>query len=163
MSLARFALCFVLLLPAALLAQGEAGGCKSYEPALLALKGKVIRKTFAGPPNYSNISKGDKAEVYWLLELDAAICVNEDKAQPDLNPPLKDVKTVQLVFLNGEAYKTYQPLVGRRVVATGSLFGAHTAHHHTDALLTVKKIELSSRNETTVGNKIIWNYPAALD
>lgn len=141
MLIARFALCLVLIVPAALVAQVEASGCKSYEPASVALHGKVVRKTFAGPPNYSNISNGDEAEVYWLLELDTAICVDEDKAQPDLNPRQKNVKAVQLVFLNGDAYKEYQSLVGKRVVATGSLFGAHTAHHHTDVLLTVKNLE----------------------
>src|SRR5216684_6464494 len=36
---------------------------------------QLVRKTFAGPPNYHDIRKGDEAETYWLLNLDSPICM----------------------------------------------------------------------------------------
>jgi hypothetical protein len=78
-------------------------------------------------------------ETEWLLDLSRAVCVDEDKAEPDLNPAQKDVRRVQLV-LDGTAYKTHKDLVGKQVVATGTLFGRHTGHHHTPVLLTVSTL-----------------------
>lgn len=110
--------------------------CLSYEPAVVKLSGTLVRKTFPGPPNYENIHRGDRPETYWLLKLSQPVCVNEDKSEPSLNPAHDDIRSVQLV-LTGEAYKKYKTLVGKRVVATGTLFGEHTGHHHTPVLLTV--------------------------
>jgi len=97
-------------------------------------------RPFGGPPNYHDIRKGDEAETYWLLNLDSPICVNEDKAEPDLNQAQKNVRRVQLVLDQG-AYEEFKAQLGSRVVATGSLFGAHTGHHHTPVLLRVNSLE----------------------
>jgi len=121
-------------------AQVELAGCKSYGPAKVALHGKLVQKTYPGPPNYADVRGGDKAETYWLLKLDSPLCVDADKAEPDLNPRQEDVRVVELV-LNEDAYAKYREFVGKRVVATGSLFGAHTGHHHTPVLLTVSDIQ----------------------
>jgi hypothetical protein len=136
----RFLLLFGLLLPAASFAQ--AGACKSYEPAVVTLEGKLVRKTFPGPPNYADIRKGDRPETYWLLLLTKPICVNEDQSQPDLNPAVKSAREIQLV-MNADDFRRYQSLLGKNVIATGSLFGAETGHHHTPVLLTVKKLDTS--------------------
>jgi hypothetical protein len=52
------------------------------------------------------------------------------------------IRRIQLVF-HGEdrPYEKYKSLVGRRVDATGQLFGAHTGHHHTEVLLTVVDLQ----------------------
>ena len=76
-----------------------------------------------------------------LLKLESPNCVDEDKAQPDLNPSRKNVRKVQLV-LNKEHDERANALRGKRVVATGTLFGAHTGHHHTSVLLTVTYLDL---------------------
>lgn len=130
----------VTLFPVRVLAQLHHPNCESYEPVVIELRGTIIRKTFPGPPNYDNIRKGDAAETYWLLKLDSPVCVNADKVRPDQNPAQKDLRTVQLV-LDGEVYKKYRGLVGKHVVAKGSLFGQITAHHHTPVLLRTKNIE----------------------
>ncbi|MBZ5547108.1 MAG: DUF4431 domain-containing protein [Acidobacteriia bacterium] len=140
MSLPRTGVLLLLVLSLSCPAQVELSGCRSYEPAVVALHGTLVRKTFAGPPNYRDIRKGDKAETYWLLNLDSPICLNEDKAEPDLNPAQKNVRRVQLV-LDQEAYEHFKAMLGKRVVATGSLFGAHTGHHHTPVLLRVSSLE----------------------
>ena len=53
--------------------------------------------------------------------------------------PTRTYKRIQLV-LDPKLYKTQRKLVGQRVVAEGTLFGAHTAHHRTDVLLTVRTL-----------------------
>ena len=119
-------------------------GCLSYEPSVVALHGVLIRKTFAGPPNYSDIRKGDKAETSLFLNLDWPVCVNVDKSEPDLNPSRKNISRVQLVLEVG-TYGRYGALLGKTVLATGTLFGAHTGHHHTPVLLTVNSVEQAHR------------------
>lgn len=94
------------------------------------------RKLFPGPPNYVDVSKGDKPETFWLLKVDSPICVAQDRSEPDLNPEQRDVREVELV-LNNEQQRRVNHRLGERVVATETLFGAHTGHHHTPVLLAV--------------------------
>jgi hypothetical protein len=120
-------------------AQGTAV-CLSYEPVVVELTGAIVRETFPGPPNYENVKEGDQPEVYWLLNLPQPICVDEDKANPDLNSAQVDIRKIQLVFMDPKAYKSYRSLVGKKVVAKGTLFGSLTIHHRTSVLLTVTSI-----------------------
>jgi hypothetical protein len=131
----------LIFVPALSAAQIEIAGCRSYQPEVVSLHGKLLLKTFAGPPNYHDIRKGDEAQTVWLVRLDSPICVDRDKAEPDLNPSQKNVRSVQLV-LNREDGERAKALLGKRVVATGSLFGAHTGHDRTPVLLTVTYLDL---------------------
>lgn len=139
--LRRFAF-LLILLPVFSVAQLEIAGCKSYGPASVSLHGALLRRNFAGPPNYEDIHKGDKVETFWLLKLDSPICVAQDRADPDLNPGQKNVREVQLV-LNKDESERLNALLGKRIVATGTLFGAITGHHHTPVLLTVTYLDVS--------------------
>jgi hypothetical protein len=116
--------------------------CLSYAPEVVMVVGTLTPKTFPGPPNYESIRNGDRAETDWLVELHSPVCVTEDKADPDLNPSQDRVIEMQLV-LDPAAYKTYKRLIGRDVIVSGTLFGAHTGHHHTPVLVTVKSIEIA--------------------
>jgi|SRR5579859_1554738 len=111
-------------------------GCLSYEPSIIKLTGNLTRKTFPGPPNYESVRNGDQPETYWLLNLVHPICVAESKTDGELNPAM-DVRSLQLVFTGPATYKKYKELLGKQVVATGTLFAAQTGHHHTPVLLTV--------------------------
>jgi Domain of unknown function (DUF4431) len=114
--------------------------CLSYEPAMVKVTGALARKTFPGPPNYESVRKGDQAEMYWFVELRSPVCMLDDKLDPDLNLSQDHITEIQLI-LESAMYKTYSGLIGKQVVAQGTLFGAHTGHHHTPVLLTVKSIE----------------------
>src|SRR5215831_7668862 len=114
--------------------------CLSYGPAIVTLNGTLVRRTFPGPPNYESVKKGDEPETYWFLDLPESICVNEDKAQPDLNPKQSGIHEIQLV-LQPEQYQQRKGMVGRKVLATGTLFGEHTGHHHTPVILAVRTLE----------------------
>ena len=120
--------------------QNQSSSCLRYEPSVLQIRGILTRKTFPGPPNYESIRKGDKPEIYFFLNPPLPFCVEQSMTEPELNPQLRGIKSVQLV-LQPDDYKQYANLVGKKVIATGTLFGAHTAHHRTPVLLTVKQLE----------------------
>jgi hypothetical protein len=119
-------------------ADGETA-CLLYEPSVVTLKGTLIRKTFPGPPNYESVRKGDRPETYWLVELADPVCVDKDPKDPDLGPAHNDIRIVQLV-VEPKLYKSHASLIGRHVVATGTLFGAISGHHHTPVLLSVRTL-----------------------
>jgi hypothetical protein len=111
--------------------------CLNYEPDTVTLSGAIKPRTFAGPPNYQSVAKGDAREDVWLLELRKPICVSE---KTDAEGE-KNVTEVQLVFLEGQKqYDRYRSFRGRRATVTGTLFHAETGHHHTKVLLKVTDI-----------------------
>ena len=120
--------------------QNARSECLSYEPSVVTLSGTLVRKTFPGPPNFESVKKGDKPETGWFLDLPQSVCVDEDKVEPDLNPKQSGIHEIQLV-LQPEQYAQHKSLLGKRVTATGTLFGEHTAHHHTPVLLTVRTLQ----------------------
>jgi hypothetical protein len=134
---------FLLFLSATCFGQSSVSTkCLSYEPNVVTLTGTLIRKTFPGPPNYASVSRGDKPETSWLLYLSHPVCVDQDKASPALNPAHKNVNAIQLV-ISAEFYEKYKNLLGKQVVATGTLFGEFTGHHHTPVLLTARDMSKS--------------------
>lgn len=112
--------------------------CLSYEPKIERIKGKIERITFAGPPNYESVKKGDKTEIYWILKLSNAVCVNNIN-NDELNVPETNLKEIQLV-LKINQYKKYKRFIWKNVIVKGTLFHAFTAHHKTRVLLEVEDI-----------------------
>jgi Domain of unknown function (DUF4431) len=106
--------------------------CLSYEPSVVELTGTMVRKTFTDAQ--------DKPETYWVLELSRPICVNQDPNEPE-NYAQKDVRLIQLV-LDQKMYVTYKDLVGKKVIAKGTLFAGISAHHHTPVLLSVSTLRI---------------------
>jgi len=114
--------------------------CLSYEPAVVKVTGTIISRTYPGPPNYESVRGGDEAETYWLLALPRPICVNQREPADLVDEAKTNIHRIQLVFISEEAYVTYRRLLGKRVVATGTLYGSFTGHHHTPVLLRVKSL-----------------------
>jgi hypothetical protein len=113
--------------------QTSASGCLRYEPETAVLRGVIERATFPGPPNYQSIAKGDAKETHWLLRLEHPRCV--EAAEDSSDAAHSRIRRVQLVFdVDDQPHEQYRNLVGRKVEASGTLFGAHTGHHHTDIL-----------------------------
>ncbi|HSE16279.1 MAG TPA: DUF4431 domain-containing protein [Pyrinomonadaceae bacterium] len=110
--------------------------CLSYEPDTVSLKGKIKRRTFAGPPNYESVAKGDRPERMWVLHLSRPICVSASGDRQEE----KNVSDLQLVFKGAEDYRRYRSFVGKRATVDGTLFHAQTGHHYTPVLLTVTRI-----------------------
>jgi hypothetical protein len=50
------------------------------------------------------------------------------------------IRTMQLVFRDGEAFQQAKKWIGKRISVTGVLYHGITGHHHTTVLLKVKDI-----------------------
>ena len=110
-----------------------------YEPAVVELEGTLVVKTFFGPPNYGEDPETDEKQETRILSLDKPINMrSKDENDPVLGPTESDVRELQLVF-DGKLRKR----AGKKVVVKGTLFHAHTGHHHTDVLLAVESISLA--------------------
>src|SRR5215472_16788896 len=107
-------------------------GCLTYEPTVVRITGTIIERTFPGPPNYESIKDGDEPETYWPLVLRGPVCVDQGDPGDLINEGKKGIRRIQLVLHDEGAYDKYHRLLGKRVVATGTLYGSHTAHHKTD-------------------------------
>lgn len=125
--------CLVLIVRAY---EAKAEDCLSYEPTKVRLTGVITRQTFPGPPNYESIKNGDKPETYWILKLEKPVCVNGNPKDELNSETENDVKNIHLVF-HGDEYTRYRHLVSKRVITTGTLFQAQTAHHRTKVLMEV--------------------------
>lgn len=112
-----------------------------YEPAVVELKGRLIVRTYFGPPNFGENPRTDSKERTRILVLDRPINV---RGRPDSDARINDtsvrnVREVQLVFP-----KNAGSLIGKRVVVTGTLFHWFTGHHHKEVLVQVTSLRLVS-------------------
>jgi hypothetical protein len=132
----RTLICSALVLMAFSM-QAAAQDCLSYETDSVRLTGTISKKTFAGPPNYESIKKGDKPETYWVLHLSSPICT---QAAAD-NDAESGVTDLQLI-LTEKQYRLYRKFAGRKAAVTikGKLSHAVTGHHHTPVLMEVLSI-----------------------
>jgi Domain of unknown function (DUF4431) len=121
-------------------ATGTARPCLSFEPAVESINGRLVRKTFAGPPNYESVKAGDQAETGWYVALAQPVCFTGTPGDEANGKDVAEVKLVQLVLTQDE-YKTHAALVGKNVKVTGTFFAWQTGHHHTPVLLHVTTLE----------------------
>ena len=110
--------------------------CLAYEPSVVSLDGELRSSLFPGPPNYTSIARGDYPESVLILTLDRAVCVSGDPSSSRNSQSHYDLLEVQLVLSKDQA----RSLIGKRVRASGTLFGAHTGHHRTPIVLQVRSI-----------------------
>jgi hypothetical protein len=132
----------VLLLPGAARAASPCAIDIS-KPETLKLSGMLSHKIFPGPPNYENISKGDKPEPAYILTLDKPVCasgisVGKDKPLISTEP----FSTIHLLFDgNKDIARELRRLVGKRVTVQGENGDeAFTGHHHAPFIMDVKAI-----------------------
>jgi hypothetical protein len=93
----------------------DRGDCLKYE--VVSLRGTLVRQTYAGPPDYESITKGDQPQVIWILQLDRNVCV----VDPDPRYPREYYeREVQLVPAVDSGL-SLQDLLGARVIVTGKL------------------------------------------
>lgn len=127
-----------------------------YLPAVVELKGILSVETFFGPPNFGENPKSDSQEKAWILSLDKPINVR-GRTGPDVayeyeGVSVEDVRKLQLVLP-----KPHRELIGMKVIVKGTLFHAHTGHHHTDVLLDVQSISLTVANKLAGGEVNGWD------
>ena len=90
--------------------------CLDYGPTRLT--GRVVRQTYAGPPDYESVSKGDQPIVIYLLQLDYTLCINDSAIVA------KGTREVQLQWSAGDPAS----FLGRQVTVTGDLMRGGAKH-----------------------------------
>ena len=103
-----------------------------YEPYESTLTGTLIREEFFGPPGYGEYPETDTKEPYFILYLDKKINIKNAPEEKIINDPHENVNKIQLVIND---YEIFRPYLNKKVTVTGTLFSAHTGHHHTAVLL----------------------------
>ncbi|HEX6189023.1 MAG TPA: DUF4431 domain-containing protein [Pyrinomonadaceae bacterium] len=106
-----------------------------YETENVSLTGRLVYRTFYGPPNYGETPKEDSRETQPILLLDSAVDVI-GTPNDDFNVTERGVKSITLV-----STRALRPFVGKRVTVQGKLFHAHTGHHHTKVLMSVSSVK----------------------
>ena len=112
-----------------------------YEPAVVELRGTLVVRTFFGPPNYGENPKTDSKEQQLILLLGSPVNVRGQVGDDvTVNASVRNARRVTLV--PNENYPS-KKFVGRRVIVKGTLFHAHTGHHHTEILIMVQSMRLA--------------------
>lgn len=113
--------------------------CIPYEPDTVSLHGRYVRRQPA--PDSSSVESIALAP-FPALELDRPIDICGRPGSGLNEESLHDVRELQLVTRAPDAA---QAPLNSEVRVRGTLFRAHTAHHHTAALLTVISLTRETR------------------
>lgn len=109
-----------------------------YEPEEVEVSGLLQGTIYPGPPEYMSVEMGDHPEKVIILTLKEPINVGikgGKEVDDDFNEPEKGVRELQVVFSDSEP-STLQ--MKEEVTLQGTLYHAHTAHHHRRVLMMVK-------------------------
>lgn len=109
--------------------------CFKYDPSVAVLTGVLTIESFGIPSRDGANSDADDKESSAILTLDKPICVDPSPGQSPESEPERNIGKVQMVFVS---YPFGSQWHGKRVVVTGKLFHAITAHHHAKVLMMVK-------------------------
>ena len=131
------ALVLLLLASSQLFSRPVDAAALHYGPAVVELTGTLVLEEYFGPPGFGEDPKTDSRELYAILVLDAPVSVEGVPADL-IDKTYPDVRWVQLV--RGIADPPFSPYQSMHVIVSGTLYGRHTGHHHTDVLLIVQSI-----------------------
>jgi hypothetical protein len=105
----------------------------------VTIGGTLIMRTYAGPPNYQSIQRGDSPERVRILRLDKSVCLYPLANDRD-NEIKLNVDEVQLIFLEPNFPRELPIDSLQPIFVTGQFFSAQSGHQHTPALLEVFSI-----------------------
>jgi hypothetical protein len=115
----------------------------------VSVVGSLSRETFAGPPNYESVDRGDKAETVWILTLREPLTLCPVAARNGEAHTLGSINRFQLVIY-GEQRGLKQALIARYASIRGRIFLRHTGHHHTAALIEVAELQPATQSSLRV-------------
>lgn len=101
----------------------------------VVLDGRLVRQTYAGPPDYESVTKGDEPIVIWVLQLDPSVCVVDSAGR---HPKEYSAREIQ-IELPADRYARYGHLLGAKITVTGTLIRGGAMH---DKRLVIAATEL---------------------
>ena len=107
------------------------------------ITGSITTEVFYGSPGFGENPKTDEKEKRYLLVLEKPVNFNglnvsEEDAEDESRRTRKNVSKIQLLYEDSIDMGRH---LGSTVRLTGTFFGAHTGHHHTEVLMDVQKVE----------------------
>ena len=109
----------------------------------ITLSGTLRLKLFPGPPEYSSIENGDRADFCWVLDMDKeSFILALNTPVQELGLDYKDIikwpnASEVFLFPDQNVDESIRKRNGQHISISGYLFHAHTAHHYSPMLLTV--------------------------
>jgi hypothetical protein len=126
------------------------GGCPTFAYATcvnvagnptVEVVGTLDYEIFAGPPEYSDINRGDTPEVALILNLSTPLCAIGDG--------FLDGRLVNKIHLINTIRYDIGKIRGVNVkVSIDEIYGSHTGHHHAPVLATIVSIQRLRDNYT---------------
>lgn len=110
----------------------------SFEPDIVTLEGYLETKKYQGPPNYEGRPEKDQFETALIVTLSKTISVRRRDNDPVNGEDVLNVSEVQLICADRQT--GCGNYLGKNVRVFGSLFTAHTGHHHAKILMEVREI-----------------------
>jgi hypothetical protein len=107
---------YLLAALASLSAFAAQASCLNYGPA--SLTGRVVRQTYAGPPDYESTTRGDRPVGYYVLQLDYTLCISDSQVVG------LATRELQLEWSAGDPAS----LLGKRVTVSGELIRGGARH-----------------------------------
>jgi hypothetical protein len=107
---------YLLAALASLSAFAAQASCLNYGPA--SLTGRVVRQSYAGPPDYESTTRGDRPVVYYVLQLDYTLCISDSQVVG------LATRELQLEWSAGDPAS----FLGRKVTVTGELIRGGARH-----------------------------------
>ncbi|MEO5946324.1 MAG: DUF4431 domain-containing protein [Chitinophagaceae bacterium] len=116
----------------------------SFEPAVSVITGTISKEVFYGAPGFGENPATDQKEEQYLMLLDKPVNVNglnvsEEDSEDESTRTRKGVTKIQLLYDKDSI--DMGMYLGSTVQLTGTFFGAHTGHHHTEVVMDVQKVE----------------------
>lgn len=117
-----------------------ASQCVTYGTA--SLVGTFVRQTYAGPPDYESVTKGDEPRVIWVLQLEERACVYSYSYTSTYGE-----REVQLV-LDSDQYAHYEDFLGKRLIVTGNLIRGGAKHEKRLVLIVSEMQKATTANSS---------------
>lgn len=100
----------------------SAADCLDYGPVLL--RGRMVRQTYAGPPDYESVTKGDAPIEILVLQLDRLVCVVDSGGRYSREYGAREMQ----LELPVDRYQQYRTLLGAQIVVAGELIRGGARH-----------------------------------
>lgn len=112
-----------------------------YEPSVSSISGRLTLETFPGPPGYGASPQTDSRETVYILTPEKPVNVlrrSGEAVEGDFNIPKYKVSKIHVTPVTGLKLSAFR---NKNVRVTGTLYGAHTGHHHAEVVLEATRIE----------------------